>query len=141
MKPVHWLVMSCTALAPLALAYPSMQETMFEQFDLWQVRDVQRAQCAYCHTSREVVQTLNPFGKNVQRAFQSETKQNFGQALYLALKPSLDSDKDGYFDTLEVIAGTFPGDAKSKPKQTKLVLEAQLKKRGGLESFKPKSQR
>jgi hypothetical protein len=131
----------CAALASLTLASPSMQETMYEQFDLWQARDVQKAQCAYCHTSQEVVQTLNPFGRAVQREFKGEAKQNFGEALYFAVKSNTDSDEDSFSDALEIIAGSFPGDAKSKPKQTKTALEAQLKKRGGLESFKPKSQR
>jgi hypothetical protein len=114
---------------------------MYEQFDLWQARDVQKAQCAYCHTSQEVVQTVNPFGATVQSKFKGDAKQNFGQALYLAVKSDIDSDKDGFKDVLEIIAGTFPGDAKSKPKQSKIELEAALKKRGGLESFQPKSSR
>jgi hypothetical protein len=140
MKPMLWLIF-CTCSAPLAWAYPSMQETMYEQFDLWQARDVQKAQCAYCHTSQEVVQTLNPFGSAVQREFKGEAKQNFGEALYLAVKSNTDSDKDSFSDALEIIAGSFPGDAKSKPKQTKTELEDALKKRGGLESFRPKSSR
>jgi mono/diheme cytochrome c family protein len=121
-----------------ASAFPSLQETMYEQYDLWSVAAVQKAQCAYCHSSRERVETLNPFGKALNDLWKGEARGNPAQALYLVLKANSDADEDGYADALEVIAGTLPGDKSVKPTATKAQLEANLKQRGGVDSFKPK---
>jgi mono/diheme cytochrome c family protein len=122
----------------VAKAFPSLQETMYEQYDLWSVSSVQKAQCAYCHTSRERVETLNPFGKALNDFWKGEARGNPAQALYLVLKVNRDADADGYDDVLEVIAGTLPGDKSVKPTASKTQLEMRLKERGGVDSFKPK---
>lgn len=111
---------------------------MYEQYDLWSVPAVQKAQCAYCHSSRERVETLNPFGKALNELWKGEARENPGEALYLVLKAKRDADGDGYADALEVVAGTLPGDKSIKPTATEAQLEAKLKQRGGVDSFKPK---
>ncbi len=97
-----------------------------------------KTNCQYCHQKSYGGSSWNAFGQRVRSEYQGAAKRDIGQALYLALAVNTDSDKDGYADTLEVVAGTLPGDLTSKPVQSKAALENEFNKRGGLKVFDPK---
>ena len=108
------------------------------QYRLEKTVSMVKTNCQYCHQNSYGGSSWNAFGQRVRTEFQGAAKRDIGQALYLALAVNTDSDKDGYADTLEVVAGTFPGDPISKPVQTKAVLEKEFNRRGGLKAFYPK---
>lgn len=108
------------------------------QYRLEKTVSMVKTNCQYCHQNSYGGSSWNAFGQRVRTEFQRAAKRDIGQALYLALAVNTDSDKDGYADTLEVVAGTFPGDPISKPVQTKAVLEKEFNRRGGLKAFYPK---
>lgn len=97
-----------------------------------------KTNCQYCHQNSYGGSSWNAFGQRVRTQYQGAAKRDIGQALYLALAANGDTDKDGYADPLEVVAGTFPGDPISKPVQTQAVLEKEFNRRGGLKAFYPK---
>jgi hypothetical protein len=106
------------------------------QYDLREDKEL-RSTCLYCHTEIDGGDLWNPFGTLMKDVFRKEGERKVPETLYETLKRDQDSDKDGYKDVLEVIGKSFPGNPKSKPKQTVAELEAILKQRGGIESFKP----
>lgn len=108
------------------------------QYRLEKTVSMVKTNCQYCHQNSYGGSSWNAFGQRVRTEYQGAAKRDIGQALYLALAVNTDSDKDGYADPLEVVAGTFPGDPISKPIQTKVVLEKEFNKRGGLKAFYPK---
>ena len=108
------------------------------QYRLEKTVSMVKTNCQYCHQNSYGGSSWNAFGQRVRTEFQRAAKRDIGQALYLALAVNTDRDKDVYADTLEVVAGTFPGDPISKPVQTKAVLEKEFNRRGGLKAFYPK---
>jgi hypothetical protein len=97
-----------------------------------------KTNCQYCHQNSYGGSSWNAFGQRVRTEYQGVAKRDLGQALYLVLAANTDSDKDGYADPLEVVAGTLPGDLTSKPVQSKAALENEFNRRGGLKVFYPK---
>ncbi len=72
--------------------------------------------CSICHTH---VPALNPYGKALLDA--GGTGSVISDATFVAVEP-LDSDKDGFTNLQEILAGTFPGDRKSFPKTSPSVV-------------------
>ena len=109
------------------------------QYRLEKTVSTLKTNCQYCHQNSYGGSSWNAFGQRVRSEYQGAAKRDIGQALYLALAANIDTDKDGYADPLEVVAGTLPGDPISKPVQTKAVLEKEFNRRGGLKAFYPKT--
>jgi hypothetical protein len=111
---------------------------MIEQFRLTKSAVSINAGCQYCHSRPEGGLGMNPFGIALDRRLPDEPGvEDVTKALYVQLQARKDSDLDGYDDVLEVVAGTLPGNEKSKPKISVESLENVLKKVGGINRFKP----
>jgi hypothetical protein len=140
MKPSH-LIVFLSILAALAYsvagARSSYSTLAFSQYKLEKDATVSKAGCKFCHTTAFGGEAWNKFGTALKTQWEGSANKKIQDALYLVLKENLDSDGDGYSDALEVVAKTLPGDAKSKPSASVIDLEAQLKKLGGVEVFKP----
>ena len=93
----------------------------------------ERVKCTYCHVNATGGDPWNPFGQAVQDAL----TENFPQTLYEVLKEKNDADGDGYFDALEVFAGSLPGDKSTMPLVNAKILAGYFEKAGGLGLFKP----
>jgi hypothetical protein len=92
--------------------------------------------CDYCHVSPEGGGPWNAFGQSVAASYFGVARGRISEALYLVLAENADADGDGYRDALEVVAGTRPGDARSRPSERAAVLESRLAARGGVASFR-----
>jgi hypothetical protein len=92
-----------------------------------------RVMCTYCHVNATGGDPWNPFGQEVQDAL----TENFPQTLYEVLKSKNDADGDGYFDALEVFAGSLPGDKNTMPLVDAQTLQKRFEKAGGFEMYKP----
>jgi hypothetical protein len=140
MKPSHLIVLSSvlvTLVYSVAGARSSYGNLAFSQYQLQKDATITKAGCKFCHNSAFGGESWNKFGIALKTQWEGAANRKIQDALYLVLKENKDSDSDGYNDALEVIAKTLPGDAKSKPSATIVELEAQLKKLGGVEVFKP----
>lgn len=144
MKATHALAAGLALAAcalPLAGAYPAIRTTMLAQYKLSGAVDAnaasQRAGCQYCHVNAGGGAPWNAYGNALRATLNGDAKGNVGDALYLVLKADKDADEDGFSDALEVVAKTLPGNANSKPTQTKAALEAELEKLGGVDHYKP----
>ncbi len=143
LKPAHILGLSSLALAalvlsPLAFAKNSYRIAAQAQFKLLSADGKGEIGCIYCHASPNGGGSWNKYGEALKTQYFGASKRNIADALYQSLKAKKDSDGDKYADVLEVVAKTLPGDATSKPTKTVAVLEAELKKLGGVDAFKPK---
>ncbi len=140
MKPSH-LIVFASILAALAYsvagARSSYSSLAFSQYQLGKDALVTKSGCKFCHSTAFGGGTWNKFGAALKTQWEGAANKKIQDALYLVLKENQDSDSDGYNDALEVMAKTLPGDAKSKPSASVPDLEAQLKKLGGIEAFKP----
>ncbi len=138
MKPVHFLAF-VLALAVAGTQISSARSTYrpiaLKQFKLEKNAAANKAGCQFCHVNAFGGAGWNGFGQALKDQLASSS--GVPQALFDLLKKNADSDKDGYSDVLEVVAGTLPGDAKSKPSAKAADLEAKLKKMGGVSAFKP----
>jgi hypothetical protein len=98
--------------------------------------------CTYCHINSTGASPWNPFGANLRDAFRKETKtsdstdKRIKEALFEVLRKRLDSDGDGYFDALEVYAGTLPGNKLNLPSRDAAELEKNFVASGGFAQFK-----
>ena len=140
MKPVHLIATSMTLLAcvfSFAGARSSYGSLLISQYKLEKEPTITKAGCQFCHSSAFGGRGWNKFGDAIKTQWDGTANKKIQDALYLVLKENKDSDNDGYSDALEVVAKTLPGEAKSKPSATIADLEAQLKKLGGVEAFKP----
>ncbi len=138
MKPVHLLVIVLTlaiAGTQISSARSTYRPIALAQLKLDKNATVQKVGCQFCH--------INPFGGVGWNGFgqalkaQLATSGGINQALFDLLKQNKDSDKDGFKDVLEVVAGTLPGDSASKPTLKTKDLETKLKKLGGVSAYKP----
>jgi hypothetical protein len=140
MKAVHVLgilVVAGVIAAPISSARPNYFAQVVTQFKL--TKDGKPSiSCQYCHQDAKPAKSWNGFGTRFAGNLFGAANKDIAQALYLTLKERKDSDEDGYDDVLEVLSGSRPGDAKSKPKTPKDTLEAELKMWGGVDYFKPK---
>jgi hypothetical protein len=140
MKPIHLIVLvgAMTVFTfSVAGARSSYSNLMFTQYQLEKDPTITKTGCKFCHTTAFGGSTWNKFGTALKTQWENVANKKIQDALYLVLKENKDSDGDGYSDALEIVAKTLPGDAKSKPSTTVSDLEAQLKKLGGVEVFKP----
>jgi mono/diheme cytochrome c family protein len=134
---VHVLAVSA-ALVAVATLTPTSAKNAYRLQAIQQYKLPATTGCVYCHISTSGGANWNNFGKSLDALYVGDAKRDISQALYLILKANKDSDGDTFSDTLEVVAKTNPGDAASKPTKTIAVLEAELKKLGGVDAFKPK---
>ena len=138
MKPVHFLAF-VLAIAVVGAQVSSARSTyrpiVLKQYKLEKNASANKAGCQFCHVNAFGGSGWNGFGQALKD--QLATSSGVNQALFDLLKKNADSDKDGFKDVLEVVAGTLPGDAKSKPTAKAADLEAKLKKMGGVSAFKP----
>jgi hypothetical protein len=140
MKPIQLMTLAgfLVALAcSVAGARSSYNSLVFNQFKLEKDPTITKTGCKFCHTTAFGGQGWNKFGTALKTQWEGAAERKIQDALYLVLKENKDSDGDGFNDALEIVAKTLPGDAKSKPNATASDLEAQLKKLGGIEAFKP----
>ena len=138
MKPVHFL--ACTlALIVVGTQISSARSTYrpiaLKQFKLEKNAAAQKVGCQFCHVNAFGGAGWNGFGTALKAQLSSSS--GVPQALFDLLKQNKDSDSDKVSDVLEVVAGTLPGDAKSKPTAKVADLQAKLKKMGGVNAFKP----
>ncbi len=110
-------------------AFPAYRAMAVKQLHLVD----ERVKCTYCHVNATGGDPWNPFGQEVQDAL----TENFPQTLYEVLKEKNDADGDGYFDALEVFAGSLPGDKKTMPLVDAKTLQQYFEKAGGFELYKP----
>ena len=137
MKPVHFL--ACTlALIVVGTQISSARSTYrpiaLKQFKLEKNAAAQKVGCQFCHVNAFGGAGWNGFGTALKTQLSSSS--GVPQALFDLLKQNKDSDGDKVSDVLEVVAGTLPGDAKSKPTAKVADLQAKLKKMGGVNAFK-----
>jgi hypothetical protein len=140
MKPTHLIVFAsilATLVYSVAGARSSYGTLAFSQYQLEKDASITKAGCKFCHASAFGGGAWNKFGDALKTQWQGAANRKIQDALFLVLKENKDSDGDGYSDALEIVAKTLPGDAKSKPSTSVPDLEAQLKKLGGVEAFKP----
>jgi hypothetical protein len=72
-----------------------------------------KADCQICHVNPKGDAPWNAFGLAV--GFWRGKKQNVPDAVYSALRYGGDTDRDGYPNTFEAMAGTNPNDRDDKP--------------------------
>jgi hypothetical protein len=140
MKATHLIALvsiAATLACSVAGARSSYSTLAFSQYKFEKDATISKAGCKFCHTTAFGGGAWNKFGAALKTQWEGSANKKIQDALYLVLKENLDSDSDGYSDALEVVAKTLPGDAKSKPSAPVTDLEAQLKKLGGIEAFKP----
>lgn len=140
MKPSHLIVFTSvlvTLAYSLAGARSSYSTLAFSQYQFEKDANITKSGCKFCHSTAFGGGTWNKFGTALKTQWDGAANRKIQDALYLVLKENKDSDSDGYSDALEVVAKTLPGDARSKPSASVPDLEAQLKKLGGVEFFKP----
>jgi hypothetical protein len=134
------VILSLTIIATtsFALARPVFHQKMIEQFHLEKSLTSINAGCQYCHSRPEGGLGMNPFGIALDRRLPNDPElEDVAKALYAQLQARQDTDKDGFDDVLEVVAGTLPGNEKSKPPQSSASLEIVLKGIGGINRFRP----
>ncbi len=147
MKPIHFFAAATIAafgIASTSTAKNSYRLQAIVQFKLDPDRDdgTRVVGCTYCHINSTGAAPWNPFGLNLRNTFRNETKKSdpsdvrIKEALFEVLKKKLDSDDDGYFDALEVYAGTLPGNKVSTPTRDEKELEAAFTASGGFAQFK-----
>ncbi len=128
-----------TATLSITLARPVYHAQVLEQFHLTKSVVSIGAGCQYCHSNPNGGLGMNPFGIALDRRLPDEPEvEDVAKGLYLQLQARKDSDLDGYDDVLEVVAGTLPGNEKSKPASRPASLEIVLKGLGGVSRFSPR---
>ncbi len=91
-----------------ALALPNDQTLFKSTYNPKEGTALANAACVTCHAKMPPGKDLNPYGKD----FLGKGRN----AAALKAIESLDSDKDGFTNIVEINAGTLPGDPASKPK-------------------------
>ena len=105
-------------VAPLALSRGGYEAQAYKIYKLERVPQsaLARADCQLCHVNAKGDAPWNAFGLTV--GFWRGKKQPIQDALYSAIRYGGDTDRDGYPDSLEGLAGTNPGDRDDKPRLT-----------------------
>jgi hypothetical protein len=147
MKPIFFV--TAVGLLALGLASGGFAKNQYRlaaiaQFKLEPDRDdgTRAVSCTFCHINSTGAQPWNPFGLNLRDTFRKETSpiassdSRIKEALFKVLTKRLDSDNDGYFDALEVYAGTLPGNKTSTPTRDLNALENAFVASGGFAQFK-----
>lgn len=138
MKPVHFLACTLALIvvgSQISSARSTYRPIALKQYKLETNAAAQKVGCQFCHVNAFGGVGWNGFGTALKAQLSSSS--GVPQALFDLLKQNKDSDGDKVSDVLEVVAGTLPGDAKSKPTAKVADLQAKLKKMGGLDVFKP----
>ena len=137
MKPVHFLACTLALIvvgSQISSARSTYRPIALKQYKLEKNAAAQKAGCQFCHVNAFGGAGWNGFGTALKTQLSSSS--GVPQALFDLLKQNKDSDGDKVSDVLEVVAGTLPGDAKSKPTAKVADLQAKLKKMGGVNAFK-----
>lgn len=116
MKPSSLLILTVTLIAaPLALSRGGYEAQAYKVYKLERVPQsaLAVAACQLCHVGVRGDAPWNAFGLAV--GFWRGKKQPIQDALYSALRYGGDTDRDGYPDALEGLAGTNPADRDDKP--------------------------
>jgi hypothetical protein len=136
-------------LAGTSQARPPYRQQLIVQYRLTPDRadGTRVVTCQFCHKNSTGAQPWNPFGDNVRGEYvkidplkdPSRRNETIKTALYEVLENKKDSDGDGWYDALEVFAGTLPGNKDSKPPEGSFPkLQADFEKAGGIKSFQIK---
>lgn len=75
---------------------------------------IDTASCNLCHAGATNKNSLNPYGKDVQKVLNASQKEDIAPDMLKSLD-SKDSDGDGFTNGLEFKSDTLPGDSASKP--------------------------
>ena len=137
MKPVHFLACTLALIvvgSQISSARSTYRPIALKQYKLEKNAAAQKVGCQFCHVNAFGGAGWNGFGTALKTQLSSSS--GVPQALFDLLKQNKDSDSDKVSDVLEVVAGTLPGDAKSKPTAKVADLQAKLKKMGGVNAFK-----
>ena len=127
MNASRWLVLTVTLIAaPLALSRSGYEAQAYKVFKLERVPQsaLATANCQTCHVNAKGDAPWNAFGLAV--GFWRGKKQTVQDALYSALRYGGDTDRDGYPDALEGMAGTNPSDRDDKPSTKLEALKAKF---------------
>jgi hypothetical protein len=113
-------------LAAPVLSRGGFEATTYRVFKLERVPQsaLASANCQVCHVRPQGDAPWNPFGLAV--GFWRGKKQTLPDALYSALRYGGDTDRDGYPNTFEALAGTKPDDRDDKPTATLEALRTQF---------------
>lgn len=146
MKPVFFVAAGLVVLgfASAGVAKNQYRLAAIAQYNLEPDREdgTRGVACTYCHVNTTGASPWNPFGLNLRDTFRKETSPvatsdaRIKEALFKVLTKKLDSDGDGYFDALEVYAGTLPGNKINLPSRDVKALEAAFTASGGFAQFK-----
>ena len=109
------VLMLCLIAAPLALSRGGYEAQVYKIYKLERVPQsaLATANCQTCHINAKGDAPWNAFGLAV--GFWRGKKQTIQDALYNAIRYGGDTDRDGYPDTLEGMAGTNPSERDDKP--------------------------
>lgn len=116
MKAVRFLVVSSLAFGlGLAVARGGFEAIAYKVMKLERVKNsaLANAQCQICHLKPNGDAPWNSFGLAV--GFWRGKKQTVPDAIYSALRYGGDTDRDGYPNVLERMAGTDPNNRDDKP--------------------------
>ena len=116
MKPSSLLILTVTLIAaPLALSRSGYEAQAYRVYKLERVPQsaLAGAACQICHVNAKGDAPWNAFGLAV--GFWRGKKQTIQDALYSAIRYGGDTDRDGYPDALEDMAGTNPSERDDKP--------------------------
>lgn len=132
MKPSSLLILAVfLSSAPLALSRSGYEAQAYKIYKLERVPQsaLATANCQICHVNAKGDAPWNAFGLAV--GFWRGRKQTIQDALYSAIRYGGDTDRDGYPDVLEGMAGTNPADRDDRPsaklEELKLKFDADFK--------------
>ncbi len=127
MKPSSLLILAAVlCAAPLAVSRSGYEAQVYKVFKLERVPQsaLAMANCQICHVNAKGDAPWNAFGLAV--GFWRGKKQTIQDALYSAIHYGGDTDRDGYPDALEAVAGTNPSERDDKPRLTLEELKAKF---------------
>lgn len=147
MKPIFFVAVAgllACGFANLGVAKNQYRLAAVVQYKLEPDREdgTKGVACTFCHVNSTGASPWNPFGTNLRNTFRNETDKitssdsRIKEALYKVLAKKLDSDGDGYYDAIEIYAGTLPGNKVNSPTRSVKDLEAAFVKSGGIDQFK-----
>lgn len=111
---VAGLVVAGLLFSVIAWARPAFMKVFMQTYKIRSSSKLGKAQCAICHPSKTMTETLNPYGKDIQAAMKAKKAKMLTKDILQSVA-SMDSDKDGFRNIQEIKADTLPGDPKSHP--------------------------